>query len=145
MFLSDIDALGLQAAQGSLFTTSFYWDADEDGRAWSTRYFKRMKRMPNDVHAGLYSAVTHYLKAVQAAGPGGIDAVRWMKDNEVRDFFAKPGRIGQNGRMYKDMYLVQAKKPSESTKPWDYLKVVKTSPASQSFRPEAESKCKLRT
>jgi branched-chain amino acid transport system substrate-binding protein len=145
MFLSDIDALGLQAAQGSLFTTSFYWDADEDGRAWSTRYFKRMKKMPNDVHAGLYSAVTHYLKAVQAAGPAGIDAVRWMKDNEVRDFFAKPGRIGQNGRMYKDMYLVQAKKPSESTRPWDYLKVVKTSPANQSFRPEAESKCKLRS
>lgn len=145
LFLSDIDALGLQAAQGSLFTTSFYWDADAEGRAWSERYFKRMKRMPNDVHAGLYSAVTHYLKAVQAAGPMGIDAVRWMKDNEVRDFFAKPGRIGQNGRMYKDMYLVEAKKPSESTKPWDYLKVVGTSPASQAFRPEAESKCKLRT
>lgn len=144
MFLSDIDALGLQAAQGSLFTTSFYWDADEDGRAWSTRYFARMKRMPNDVQAGLYSAVTHYLKAVQAVGPVGIDAVRWMKDNEVRDFFARSGRIGQNGRMYKDMYLVQAKQPSESRKPWDYLKVVATSPASQSFRPEAESKCKLR-
>jgi len=145
LFLSDIDALGLQAAQGSLFTTSFYWDADEESRNWSTKYFSRMKRMPNDVQAGLYSAVTHYLKAVQAVGPVGTDAVRWMKGNEIRDFYAKSGRIGWNGRMYKDMYLVEAKKPAESRKPWDYLKVVRTSPASQSFRPETESKCKLRT
>lgn len=110
MFLSEIDALGLEAAQGSLFATSFYWDAEEDGRKWSKRYFERMQRMPNDIQAGLYSATTHYLKGVQAAGPVGIDAVRWMKNNEVKDFYAKPGRIGQNGRMYKDMYLVQVKK-----------------------------------
>jgi branched-chain amino acid transport system substrate-binding protein len=145
MFLSDIDALGLEAAQGSLFATSFYWDSDDDGRKWSQRYFDRMKRMPNDIQAGLYSATTHYLKGVQAAGPVGIDAVRWMKNNEVKDFYAKPGRIGQNGRMYKDMYLVQVKKPSESKQRWDDLKVVTTAPAAQAFRPESESKCKLRT
>jgi branched-chain amino acid transport system substrate-binding protein len=145
MFLSDIDALGLEAAQGSLFATSFYWDAEEDGRKWSKRYFERMKRMPNDIQAGLYSATTHYLKGVQAAGPIGIDAVRWMKNNEVKDLYAKPGRIGQNGRMYKDMYLVQVKKPSESKERWDDLKIVATSPATQAFRPESESKCKLRT
>ncbi|GJD51718.1 hypothetical protein OPKNFCMD_4473 [Methylobacterium crusticola] len=143
LFLSDIHGLGVAAAQGSLFTTSFYWDADEETRAWSKRYFARTNRMPNDTHAGLYSGVTHYLKAVQAAGPVGSDAIRWMKANEVRDFYARPGRIGRNGRMYKDMYLVEVKKPSQSKYPWDYLRVVRTSPAGDSFRPEADSKCKL--
>ncbi|GGC52746.1 ABC transporter substrate-binding protein [Chelatococcus reniformis] len=144
LFLSDIDALGLDAAQGSLFATSFYWDADEGSRAWSKRYFERMRRMPNDVQAGLYSATTHYLKGVQAAGPVGIDAVRWMTNNEVTDFFAKPGRIGRNGRLYKDMYLAEVKKPSESKGRWDCLKLVATSPAGQSFKSEADSKCKVR-
>lgn len=145
LFLSDIDALGLQVAQGGLFTTSFYWDADDRARAWSKRYFERTGRMPNDIHAGLYSGVTHYLKGVQAAGFAGIDAVGWMKQNEVDDFFAHPGRIGRNGRLYKDMYLVEVKKPSESRGRWDYLKIVATSPAAQAFRPESESKCTLRS
>ncbi len=142
MFLSDIDALGLASAQGSLFATAFYWDATDDGRKWSMRYFDRTGRMPNDIQAGLYSATTHYLKGVQAAGPVGIDAVHWMKSNEVRDFYASPGRIGYNGRLYKDMYLAQVKTPSESKKRWDDLKIIATTPASEAFRPESQSKCK---
>ena len=144
VFINDVNTLGLEAAQGMLLTNAFYWDRDEQTRAWSQRYLQRMNKMPNMVQAGIYSATMHYLQAVQAAGTDETGAVMAkMRAAPINDFFAKDGRIREDGRMVHEMYLYEVKKPSESTRPWDYYKLVSTIPADQAFMPLSESKCPL--
>lgn len=144
VWLTDVHALGLEAAQGMLLTEAFYWDRDEKTRAWSKRFFERMKRMPHKGDAGDYSSTMHYLKAIQAARTDEAGAVMAkMKDTPINDFFATNGRIRADGRMVHDMYVYQVKKPSESKYPWDYYKLVTTIPADNAFRPLSESACPL--
>lgn len=144
VWLTDVHSLGLETAQGMLLTDAFYWDRDEASRAWSKRFFERMKRMPHMGDAGDYSSTLHYLKAVQAAGTDEAGAVMAkMKATPVNDFFATNGRIREDGRMVHDMYVFEVKKPSESKYPWDYYKLRATIPAEQAFRPIADSSCPL--
>ncbi|HJV27935.1 MAG TPA: ABC transporter substrate-binding protein [Aromatoleum sp.] len=144
MFISDVHSLGLEATQGMYLTTGFYWDRNDETRAWSKRYFEKMKRMPTMVQAGDYSAVYHYLKAVKAAGTDEAKAVMAkMREMPVNDFFAKNGKVRIDGRMVHDMYLVQVKKPSESKYPWDYYTIRETIPGDEAFIPLSESKCSL--
>jgi branched-chain amino acid transport system substrate-binding protein len=144
IFVNDINTLGLQTAQGMLLTNAFYWNRNDESRAWSRRYFQRKNRMPNMVQAGIYSATTHYLAAVAAAGTDDTQAVMAkMRATPINDFFAKDGRIRADGRMVHDMFLYEVKKPDESTEKWDYYKLVATIPADQAFLPLSESKCPL--
>jgi branched-chain amino acid transport system substrate-binding protein len=144
VYINDIHSLGLDTAQGMLLTTGFYWDRNEETRKWSRRFFERIKKMPNMSQAGTYSAVTHYLKAVQAAGTDETTAVMAkMKQLPVNDFFAKNGRIREDGRMVYDLYLFEVKKPSESKYPWDYYKQVATIPGDKAFQPLSASTCPL--
>jgi len=144
MFISDVHSLGLKATQGMYLTTGFYWDFNAETRAWSKRFFEKQHKMPTMVQAGVYSAVLHYLKAVQAAGTDETGAVMAkMKATPVNDFFAKGGKIRADGRMVHDMYLVQVKKPEESKYPWDYYHVRQVIPAEDAFLPLAKSKCPL--
>ncbi|NDZ15235.1 ABC transporter permease [Variovorax sp. WS11] len=143
VFLSDIHSLGLKNTEGLLHTTSWYWDLNDDTRKWAARYFDKTKRMPTDIQAADYSATTTYLKAVEAAKSTDADKVmEQLKKMPISDFFGK-GQIRADGRYVHDMYLVQVKAASESKKPWDYLKVVKTLPGDQVFTTKAESKCAL--
>jgi branched-chain amino acid transport system substrate-binding protein len=146
MFLSDINALGLDVAQGLMMTTGFYWDMNDETRAWSERFNERAGQMPTMVQAGVYSAVAHYLNAIKAVGSDEAKAVvEQMKATPVNDFFAKNGTIRADGRMVHDMYLAQVKTPDESSGQWDYLKILRTIPADQAFRPLSESACPLVT
>ena len=141
--ISDIDALGLTTATGLVFTTAFYWDRDEASRVWSKRFFERTGRMPGMVQAGTYSAVLHYLKAVEAAGTAdGKVVADKIRELPVDDVFAK-GRVREDGRMMHDMYLVEVKVPSESKAKWDYYKVLRRIPAEEAAQPLSESKCSL--
>ncbi|NMG44811.1 ABC transporter substrate-binding protein [Aromatoleum toluvorans] len=144
MFISDVHSLGLDATQGMYLTTGFYWDRNDETRAWSKRYFERMKRMPTMVQAGDYSAVYHYLKAIKAAGTDEAKAVMAkMREMPVNDFFAKNGKVRVDGRMVHDMYLAQVKKPSESKYPWDYYHIREVIPGDEAYIPLSESKCPL--
>ncbi len=117
---------------------------NEATRAWSRRYFDKLRKMPNMSQAGAYSSVTHYLKAVQAAGTDETAAVmKKMKSMPINDFFAKNGRIREDGRMVHDMYLFEVKTPAESRYPWDYYKVLATVPGEQAFMPMSKSQCPL--
>ena len=142
VWINDVHSLGLETAQGMLLTNGFYWDRDEETRAWSRRFFDRMKRMPNMGDAGDYSSTMHYLKSIQAAGTDDATAVMAkMKEMPINDFFAKGGVIRQDGRMVHDMYVYEVKSPAESKYPWDYYKLRATIPAKQAFRPLADSTC----
>jgi len=144
VFITDIHSLGLQVAQGMMLTDGWYWDQNDDSRKFGKRYFEQMKKMPSMNQAGVYSAVTTYLKAIQAAGTDDADAVMaQMKKMKINDMFAKNGYIRADGRMVHDMYLMQVKKPSESKYPWDYFTVKATIPAAEAFLPLAQSKCSL--
>ncbi|MBB3266066.1 branched-chain amino acid transport system substrate-binding protein [Azospirillum sp. OGB3] len=144
LFISDIHALGLQASQGLLLTTGFYWDMDEQTREWTKKFEAKAGRKPTMVQAGVYSAVRHYLKAVEAVGSDDPDKVAAkMRETPVADMFTKNGKIAANGRMFHDMYLAQVKTPGESKAPWDYYKIVKTIPAEQAFLDPAKSGCTL--
>ncbi len=144
VFITDIHSLGLQIAQGMMLTDGWYWDQNDDSRKFGKRYFEQMRKMPSMNQAGVYSAVTTYLKAIQAAGTDDADAVMaQMKKMKINDMFAKNGYIRADGRMVHDMYLMQVKKPSESKYPWDYFTVKATIPAEQAFLPLAQSKCAL--
>lgn len=144
MMLTDIHSIGLKATQGMVFVDAFYWDMNDETRAWSRRFFERHKRMPTMIQAGMYSAVMHYLKAVKAAGTDEAGAVMTkMKAMPVNDFFAKNGKIREDGRMVHDMYLMQVKSPAESKQPWDYLKLLKIVPGDQAYLPLSKSLCPL--
>src|SRR5262249_37322588 len=121
----------------------FYWDRDEASRAWSRRFFERTGRMPGMVQAGTYSAVLHYLKAIEAAGTADGKAVAdKIRELAVDDFFVK-GRVREDGRRLDDMYLVEVKMPIASKAKWDYYKVLRRIPAEEAAQPLSESKCSL--
>ncbi|MEG3059729.1 MAG: ABC transporter substrate-binding protein, partial [Comamonas sp.] len=143
VFLTDIHSLGLKNTEGLLHTTSWYWDMNDASRAFANKFFAKTKRMPTDVQAADYSAVMQYLKAVQAVKTTDADKVMaYLKSTPLSDFYAK-GNIRADGTYAHDMYLVEVKKPSESKKPWDYLKVLSTLPGDQVFTTKAETKCAL--
>ena len=143
-YITDVNSMGLEAAQGLLLTEAFYWDMNDETRAWSRRYFDKMKRMPNMVQAGAYSSTLHYLEAVKAAGTVESSAVmKMMKATPINDFFAHNGRIREDGRMVHDMYLFEVKKPSESKEPWDDYRLAATIPAEEAFQPLSQSTCPL--
>ncbi len=142
--LAEVHGLGLQAAQGLVLTEGYYWDLDDKAREFANRFMKLTGRMPNMVHAGTYSSVTQYLKAVQAAGTTEGDAVtKKMHEMPVDDFFARGGHVLPNGRMVHDMYLFQVKTPAESKGPWDYYKQLATIPGDQAFFSLKDSGCNL--
>jgi branched-chain amino acid transport system substrate-binding protein len=143
-FVTDIDSVGLETAQGLLLAEAFYWDLNDDTRAFSKRFMERVKRVPTSAQAGVYSSVTHYLKAVKAAGTTDAAAViKLMKDTPINDMFAKQGRIREDGRMVHDMYLFEVKKPSESKARWDDYKLLATIPGNEAFQSLEQSRCPL--
>ncbi|MEP6607581.1 MAG: ABC transporter substrate-binding protein [Burkholderiaceae bacterium] len=146
MFINDIHSLGLPTTQNMYLTTGWYWNQSPESRAWSRRFFEKMKRMPSMLQAGDYSAVTQYLMAVKAAGTDDADKVMaQLKKQKINDIFAKGGYIRADGRMIHEMYLMQVKTPAESKEPWDYFKVAQTIPGEQAYQSLAESKCSLIT
>jgi branched-chain amino acid transport system substrate-binding protein len=143
VFLTDIHSLGLKNTEGLLHTTSWYWDLNDDTRKFANAFFAKTKRMPTDVQAADYSATTAYLKAVAAAKTTDSDKVMaQLKSTPINDFYGK-GQIRADGSFIHDMYLVEAKAPADSKKPWDYLKVIAKLPGDQVFTTKAESKCAL--
>ncbi|MEX3009107.1 ABC transporter substrate-binding protein [Hoeflea sp. TYP-13] len=141
-FITDVHALGLETAQGIQLTTGFYWDLNDETRAWSKRFNERAGAMPTMVQAGVYSSVTHYLKAIEATGSDDTDTIlAWMRENPVDDFFAKNGVIRSDGRMVHDMYLARVKSPSESKGAWDYYEIIRTIPGEEAYGPLSESTC----
>ena len=144
VFISDIHSLGLDIAKGMTFIDGFYWDADNQAREWSKRFHARRNVMPTMTHAGVYSGVLHYLRAVKASGTDNAKVVAAnMRQLPVDDFFAKRGELRTDGRLVHDMYLVQVKPPEESRHPWDYYKILSVVPGEKAFRPLAEGKCPL--
>ena len=142
--ITDVHAVGLADAQGLLLAESFYWDRTEESRRWSKRFFARRGVMPIQMQAGVYSAVTHYLKAVDTLGNDEAKAVvARMRDMPIHDFFADRGLLRADGRMAHDMYLVEVKKPEELHYPWDYYKILKIIPGEEAFRPMSEGGCPL--
>jgi len=144
VFITDIHSMGLKVTQGMYVTEAFYWDTNDETRAWSKRFIEKHKRMPTMVQAGVYSSTMHYLKAIKAAGTDDTATVmKKMKDTPVNDFFAKNGRIRDDGRHVHDFYLLQVKKPEESKNAWDYYTVKATIAANDAVIPVAKSECPL--
>jgi branched-chain amino acid transport system substrate-binding protein len=144
MFVNDVKALSLKTAQGLVFSETFYWDADDETRAWSKRFMDRIGRMPNMTNAGVYSSVIHYLKAVAATKSKDSQTVlAWMKANPTDDPLFGKGSIRQDGRKIHDAFLLEVKKPEESKGEWDLLKILAKVPADQVWRPLADSPCPL--
>lgn len=145
VFITDVNALGLKATQGLQVTTSFYWDLNDETRAWAKRYFAATGgKVPSMVQAGVYSGVHHYLAAVKAAGTKDPTVVaQKMREMKVNDMYNKNVMIRPDGRVLHSMYLVQVKKPDESKYKYDYYKVLTTSPGEQAFRPMSEGNCPL--
>ena len=144
VFITDIDSIGLEIAQNLLLSEGFYWDLNDETRAFSKRFTERRKRPPTTAQAGVYSSVLHYLKAVKAAGTTDAAAViKVMKETPINDMFAKNGKIREDGRMVHDMYLFEVKKPSESKGRWDYYKLVGTVSGNDAFQPLEQSRCPL--
>ncbi len=144
VFINDIHALGLDATQGMYLTSGWYWDMDDESRQWAQRFYEKHKRMPSFLQAGDYSAVSFYLRGVKETGTDDADTImKWMKSNRVKDFFAKDGYVREDGQMMYDMYLVQVKTPQESTRDWDYYKIVERLPADKVYNSLEESTCKL--
>ncbi|MCK1545891.1 ABC transporter substrate-binding protein [Bradyrhizobium sp. 147] len=148
LFLTDVKAIGLETAQGLNFTETFYWDMNDQTRAFSKRFAEKMKNNapPTMVQAGVYAGVRHYLKALEALGGNphdGIKIVEKMKSMPTEDDLFGKGEIQPNGRTIHNAYLFEVKKPSESKGPWDFYKLVGTVPGDQAFTPLSESKCAL--
>jgi len=144
LHITDIHAIGLEQAQGLIMTQAFYWDLNDETRAWSKRFHERHGAMPTMGQAGVYSSILHYLRAIEAAGTDEAQAVaKKMKELPVNDFFAKNGRVREDGRMVHDLYVFAVKKPEDSREPWDYLKLIRTIPGEQAFRPLTEGECPM--
>jgi branched-chain amino acid transport system substrate-binding protein len=144
VLITDVHALGLKAAQGLLLTTSFYWDRDDQTRAWSKRFFAKLNKMPTMWQAGTYSAVTHYLQAIKATGTDEpLKVAAQMRATPVNDMFTHNGKLREDGLMVHDLYLVEVKKPDESKYPWDYYKVLATIPGDQAFPRLEDEDCPL--
>ena len=144
MFINDIHALGLQATQNMYLTDSWYWNRDEQTRAWSRKLFEQVKRMPSSLQAADYSAVKTYLGAVKAAGTDDADKVLdQIHKTKINDIYATGGFVRPDGRMVHDMYLMQVKTPAESKEPWDYFKVAQVIKGADAWTTKEESKCSL--
>jgi len=144
MTIVDVRSVGLEYAQGLNLVGPFYWNQDDKARQWSERYFKRTGRMPSMVQASNYSATMHYLNAINAAGTDRAQAViKKMRETPINDFMTQNGYIREDGRVMRDMYLFQVKKPAESTRDWDYYNLVRKIPAEQAFRPLHQGGCTL--
>jgi branched-chain amino acid transport system substrate-binding protein len=145
VFITDIHSLGLQTAQGLIFTESFYWDLNDGTRAWSKRFAAANGgKYPSMVQAGVYSSVLHYLKAIQAAKTDdGTKVIAQMKKMPTDDALFGKGSVRRDGRKIHPAYLVEVKKPAESKGPYDYYKIRATIPADQAFRPEKDGGCNL--
>jgi branched-chain amino acid transport system substrate-binding protein len=144
--LAEVHGLGAEAAQGLTLTESFYWNRTDESREFANRFYARTNAMPNMVHAGTYSAVTQYLKAIEAAGTDATAAVsEQLHSMEVNDVFSQGGVVGQNGRLITDVYLMEVKAPADITTPWDYYNVLATIPGAEAFIDPAESGCSLVT
>jgi branched-chain amino acid transport system substrate-binding protein len=144
IFITDINALGLNTSQGMYAASSFYWDMNDNTRKFAKAYFAKMHKMPTMNHAGIYSATLQYLKAIQATGTDNPDVVmKQLKATTLNDMFVTNGKIREDGRMVKDFYLFQVKSPSESKYPWDYYKLVSTIPGTEAYQPLSESRCPL--
>ncbi|SFM21554.1 amino acid/amide ABC transporter substrate-binding protein, HAAT family (TC 3.A.1.4.-) [Bradyrhizobium sp. NFR13] len=144
LLINTVHGLGLKASQGIVIAEAFYWDLDDETRRFSKRFEALARKKPNMIQAGVYSAVTHYLKSVQKtgsiAGPAVSDTMRSLP---VNDFMSKDVKIRKDGRVMRDMHLFQVKSPSESTGPWDYYQYLSTVRGEDAFRPVAESECTL--
>ena len=144
VFINDIHSLGLKTTQGMYLTDSWYWNRDAETRAWSRKFFEKIKRMPSSIQAGNYSASLQFLNAVKATGSDDADKVlAHMRKTKINDMFAKGGFIRADGRMVHDMYLMQVKSPDKSTEPWDYYNVVQTFKGEDAWQTKADSKCAL--
>ncbi len=144
VFLQDIPAMGLELAQGMIVSAAYYWDQNDKTREFAARFEKRHGTPPSEMHAATYSGVMHYLKAVQAAGTDEARAVMAkIKELPVNDFMTNNAKVREDGRLLRDMYILEVKKPSESKSKWDVIKVVATVPAAEAWRPLAEGKCPL--
>jgi branched-chain amino acid transport system substrate-binding protein len=144
MFDTDVHAIGLEAAQGTYMTTASYWNMDDKTRAWSKKFYARTHVMPTMIQTGVYGSVLHYLKGIQAAGTDDpAKVMARMREMPIEDVFVHGGRLREDGRVIRDMYLARVKKPSESREPWDYLEIVKTVKGDDAYRPVSESKCPL--
>jgi branched-chain amino acid transport system substrate-binding protein len=144
VFITDVHSLGLQAAHGLQLTEAFYWDQNDQTRAWSKRFFEKMKRQPSMIQAGVYGAVTHYLNAIKASGSDdGLTVVKEMKATPVNDFMTKNGKIREDGRLVRDMYLFEVKAPSESKGAWDYYKQIAVIPGEEAFKLPGPNECPL--
>ncbi len=142
--LAEVHGLGLEAAQGLTLTEGFYWDRNDESREFARRFYERTQRMPNMIQAGTYSAVMQYLKAIEKAGTDETEAVaKELHEMPVNDLFAKNGKVGANGRMIYDMYLMEVKKPADSKVPWDYYNVLATIPGDEAYIKPSESGCPL--
>ena len=142
VFINDIHSLGLKTTQGMYLTDSWYWNKDAEARAWSRRFFEKMKRMPSSIQAGDYSATLQFLNAVKAVGSDDSDKViAQLKKTKINDIFTKDGFVRGDGRMVHDMYLMQVKSPDKSTEPWDYYNVVETIKGEAAWTTKAETKC----
>ena len=144
MFDTDVHAIGLDAAQGTYLTTASYWNMNEKTRAWSKKFFAKTNVMPTMIQTGVYGAVLHYLKGIAAAGTDdSAKVMAKMRELPIEDTFVHGGKLREDGRVIRDMYLAKVKKPSESKEPWDYLDIVKTVKGEDAYRPVSESKCPL--
>ena len=144
MFITDVHSLGLKTAQGLELTSPFYWDMNDETRAFSKRFAEKAGHPPTLVQAGVYGAVTHYLKAVKAAGTKDPDKVMAeMRELPINDFMTKNGKLRIDGRVIRDMYLFEVKAPAESKGPWDYYKLIRTVPGDEAFRPLDKGECPL--
>jgi branched-chain amino acid transport system substrate-binding protein len=144
VFISDVHSMQLQAAQGLKLVTAFYWDRNDETRTWSKRFFAKFGRMPTMPQAAVYSAITHYLDSIKAAGTDEAKAVMAkMRELPVNDFYVKNGHVRADGRLVHDMYLAQVKSPAESRGSWDYYKILSTIPGDQAFRSLADGGCPL--
>ncbi len=144
VLLTDVHSMGLELAQGLSFISGFYWDKDDETRAWSKRFFERRRAMPTMSQAGVYSAVRHYLKSVDSAKTtSGTQVADAMRSIPVSDMFTKKATLRPDGRLVHDMLLVEVKSPGESRYPWDYYKIKATLPGAEAFRPLSEGGCPL--
>ena len=142
--ITDVHSIGLKDGQGLIVTDAFYWDRDDETRAFSKRFLEKVGHMPTMIQAGLYSATMHYLKAIDAIGTDEAPKVMaQMRATPINDFFAKNGKIRIDGRMVHDTYLFEVKKPEESKGEWDLYKLLATVPADQAFRPLDKGGCPL--
>jgi branched-chain amino acid transport system substrate-binding protein len=144
VFINDIHSLGLKTTQGMYLTDSWYWNKDAETRAWSRKFFEKIKRMPSSIQAADYSATTQFLNAVKATGSDDADKViAQLKKTKINDIFTKGGFVRDDGSMIHDMYLMQVKTPDKSVEPWDYYNVVQTFKGEEAWTTKADTKCAL--